>query len=164
MKNGFQWMSGLALTLVVGCASDVELDDGQESAPLAQLAPTATETDAGAKASLPGFDPGAGTLLADLKTVEYHIPDGTKNKDWNPRDKPINVRRGMTLRLIDDDTKAAGGGHWVHSFSICPHSTKPIGKGYECKIPQSAKLGLQSGIFEHNIANAGGRIYLVVVQ
>ncbi|HEY6880504.1 MAG TPA: hypothetical protein VI299_20915 [Polyangiales bacterium] len=113
-----------------------------------------------------GFDPGAGKLLADGNTVEYHIPNGTGGKDWNPKDKPIKVAPGMTLRLVDDDTTvAAGGGHWLHTYGQpCPHGARAIGKGYDCKIRNDAPMGLVDGTFEHNIVNGVGRLYIMVVK
>ncbi|HEY6879949.1 MAG TPA: hypothetical protein VI299_18110 [Polyangiales bacterium] len=114
------------------------------------------------------FDPGAGTLLADGKTVKYRIPDGTGGKDWNPANKPINVAPGMTLRLADDDsTVAAKGGHWLHTYGQpCPHGTRAIGQRFDCKIRDDAPAGLVQGTFEHNIQAAGGagRLYIMVVR
>jgi hypothetical protein len=67
-------------------------------------------------------------------------PDGTGGKDWNPTDNPICVRRGMVLRLIDDDKSTRSGGHCM-----------------------SAPMGKISGVFEHNVANGIGQLHIEVV-
>ncbi|HKP57739.1 MAG TPA: hypothetical protein VJV78_13500 [Polyangiales bacterium] len=116
-------------------------------------------------ASPSGFNAGAGTLEADGKTISYHIPDGTGGKDWNAKDKPIRVQRGMTLRLVDDDKSTRSGGHWLHTNGQpCPHGLKAIGSGFDCVIGRNAPYGVVSGTFEHNVANGIGRIYIEVVN
>jgi hypothetical protein len=95
--------------------------------------------------------------------VVYRIPDGTGNKDWNPRDKPIKVARGKTLKLIDDD-KSVASGHWLHTAGQpCPHGLRAIGEGFDCVISNNAPLGVVVGTFEHNIANAGGQLFIEVI-
>jgi hypothetical protein len=111
-----------------------------------------------------GFNAGSGTALPDGKTVEYHIPDGTGGEDWNPADNPIRVRRGMTLRLIDDDKSTRSGGHWLHTNGQpCPHGLKVIGTGFDCTISMTAPMGKISGVFEHNVANGIGQLHIEVV-
>lgn len=143
--------------------------------PAAAAAPTLaapmTATPAGgATATMPtlpaksGFNAGSGTALPDGKTVEYHIPDGTGGKDWNPTDNPIKVRRGMVLRLIDDDKSTRSGGHWLHTNGQpCPHGLKAIGTGFDCNISMTAPVGKISGVFEHNVANGIGQLHIEVV-
>lgn len=132
--------------------------------PAAAGAPATTAT-APATPPANGFDAGSGMLQADGKTVIYHIPDGTGGKDWNPKDKPIRVERGWTLRLIDDDKSTRSGGHWLHTNGQpCPHGLKAIGTGFDCKISANAPMGVVSGTFEHNIANGIGRVYIEVVE
>lgn len=111
-----------------------------------------------------GFNAGSGTALPDGKTVEYHIPDGTGGTDWNPKDNPIRVRRGMVLRLIDDDKSTRSGGHWLHTNGQpCPHGLKAIGTGFDCNISMNAPMGKISGVFEHNVANGIGLLHIEVV-
>lgn len=111
-----------------------------------------------------GFNAGSGVLQPDGKTVVYRIPDGTGGNDWNSKTKPIRVKRGMTLRLIDDDKSTAAGGHWLHTYGQpCPHSSRAIGTGYDCVISQQAPLGIVSGVAEHNIFNGIGYLYIEVV-
>jgi hypothetical protein len=122
---------------------------------------------AGSGAAKPasGFEAGSGMLAADGKTVIFHIADGTGGKDWNPKDKPIRVQRGMTLRLIDDDKSTRSGGHWLHTNGQpCPHGLRAIGTGFDCVIGRNAPYGVVSGTFEHNVANGLGRIYIEVVN
>lgn len=139
--------------------------------PPASAAPTSAPATSGGSpaanggASPSGFNAGSGTLEADAKTVSYHIPDGTGGKDWNPKDKPIRVKRGMTLRLVDDDKSTRSGGHWLHTNGQpCPHGLKAIGSGFDCVIGRNAPYGVVSGTFEHNVANGIGRIYIEVVN
>jgi hypothetical protein len=108
-----------------------------------------------------GFDAGSGELQADGKTVIYRIPKGTGGNDWNPREKPIRVKRGWTLRLVDEDS----GSHWLHTNGQpCPHAFEAIGDGYDCPISMNAPVGVISGTFEHNVAANGlGRVYIEVV-
>lgn len=111
-----------------------------------------------------GWNAGSGTALPDGKTIEYHIPDGTGGKDWNPKDNPIRVRRGMVLRLVDDDKSTRAGGHWLHTNGQpCTHGLKAIGQGFDCNISMTAPTGLISGVFEHNVANGIGQLYIEVV-
>ena len=141
------------------------------AAPVAAPATPTTATPAGgATANVPtmpaksGFNAGSGTALPDGKTVEYHIPDGTGGKDWNPTDNPIRVRRGMVLRLIDDDKSTRSGGHWLHTNGQpCPHGLKAIGTGFDCSISMNAPMGKISGVFEHNVANGIGQLHIEVV-
>ena len=110
------------------------------------------------------FDAGSGELQPDGKIVIYRIPNGTGGKDWNRKDDPIRVKHGMTLRLIDEDKSTRAGGHWLHTYGQpCPHGTREIGTGYDCAISQRAPAGLQSGVFEHNVANGIGNLYIDVV-
>lgn len=103
-------------------------------------------------------------LQPDGKIIVYHIPDGTGGKDWNKKDNPIRVKRGMSLRLIDDDKSTRAGGHWLHTYGQpCPHGTREIGTGFDCVISQRAPIGLVSGVFEHNVANGIGQLYIEVV-
>lgn len=110
------------------------------------------------------FDAGPGQIQADGKTVVYHIPDGTGGKDWDSKDDPIKVRRGMVLHLIDDDKSTRAGGHWLHTNGQpCPHGLKAIGTGFDCNISMSAPMGIVPGVFEHNVANGIGQLYIKVV-
>ena len=138
--------------------------------PASPAAPPASA--AGASAPAPGstpdvatgFDAGSGMLQPDGKVVVFRIADGTGGKDWNKKDKPIRVKRGMTLRLIDDDKSTRAGGHWLHTYGQpCPHGTREIGTGFDCVISQKAPVGLVSGVFEHNVANGIGQLYIEVV-
>jgi hypothetical protein len=130
----------------------------------AGAAPIAAVGGSAAPAAISSFDAGSGTMDPDGKTVVYHIPDGTGGKDWNPADKPIKVRHGMVLHLIDDDKSTKAGGHWLHTNGQpCPHAFVAIGKGYDCNISQNAPMGVIQGTFEHNVANGIGRIYIEVV-
>lgn len=107
-----------------------------------------------------GFNAGSGTLQPDGKTIVYRIPDGTGGKDWNQRSNPIRARRGMTVRLIDDDSTAD---HWLHTYGQpCNHGTRMIGNGYDCVIKANAPMGI-SRTAEHNIFNGIGYIYIEVV-
>jgi hypothetical protein len=151
-------------------------------APVAQPAPApaatpqgspTTTTTGGVGTSAPGtgatagaaFNAGSGVLQPDGKTVVYRIPDGTGGNDWNPKSKPIRVKRGMTLRLIDDDKSTAAGGHYLHTYGQpCPHGSKAIGTGFDCVISQRAPLGLASGVAEHNIFNGIGYLWIEVVE
>jgi hypothetical protein len=111
-----------------------------------------------------GFNAGSGTAMPDGKTIEYHIPDGTGGKDWNPKDKPIRVRHGMTLHLIDDDKSTRAGGHWLHTNGQpCLHGLMAIGSGFDCAISTTAPAGVIPGVFEHNVANGIGQLYIEVV-
>ena len=104
-------------------------------------------------------------MQADGKTVVFHIADGTGGKDWNKKADPILVKRGMVLHLIDDDKSTKAGGHWLHTYGQpCPHATREIGQGYDCNISQKAPTGLVSGVFEHNVANGIGNLYIQVVE
>jgi hypothetical protein len=133
--------------------------------PAAATPPANTGASASPAAPINGFDAGSGMMQADGKTVVYHIPDGTGGKDWNPKDKPIRVERGMTLRLIDDDKSTRSGGHWLHTNGQpCPHGLKAIGTGFDCAIGRNAPYGVVSGTFEHNVANGIGRVYIEVVE
>lgn len=134
----------------------------------ASAAAPGTATAAGASASTPptasGFNAGSGTALPDGTTIEYRIPDGTGGNDWNPQDNPIRVRRGMVLRLIDDDKSTRAGGHWLHTNGQpCPHGLKAIGTGFDCKVSMNAPIGRISGVFEHNVANGIGQLHIEVV-
>ena len=65
--------------------------------------------------------------------VEFHIAAGTKDKPWNTLEKPIYVKRGQTLRFINDDSIE----HFLHTFGApCPHGSNPFGPGesYDCVI------------------------------
>jgi hypothetical protein len=111
------------------------------------------------------FNAGAGMLQADGKTVVYRIPDGTGGKDWNSMSNPIRARRGMTVRLIDDDKSTRSGPHWLHTYGQpCPHGARAIGAGYDCVINKNAPLGIVPNVFEHNISNGIGRLYIEVVN
>jgi hypothetical protein len=133
------------------------------AAPQASPAAGATTPGAGAAAGAT-FNAGSGVLQPDGKTVVYRIPDGTGGNDWNPKSKPIRVKRGMTLRLIDDDKSTAAGGHWLHTYGQpCAHGNKAIGTGFDCVINQRAPLGLVSGVAEHNIFNGIGYLHIEVV-
>jgi hypothetical protein len=142
------------------------------SAPAPTPAPQGSPATGGAGATTGGagvatgteFNAGSGVLQPDGKTVVYRIPDGTGGNDWNSKTKPIRVKRGMTLRLIDDDKSTAAGGHWLHTYGQpCPHSSRAIGTGYDCVIGQQAPLGIVSGVAEHNIFNGIGYLYIEVV-
>lgn len=125
----------------------------------------AAATPAAAAVPVGGFDAGSGMMQSDGKTVVYHIPDGTGGKDWNPKDKPIRVGRGMTLRLVDDDKSTKSGGHWLHTNGQpCGHGVKAIGAGFDCVVKSNAPYGVVSGTFEHNVANGIGRVYIEVVE
>lgn len=130
-------------------------------------APVASTGAAGGGAVTPvpsGFDAGSGELQPDGKTVIYRIPDGTGGNDWNPMDKPIRVKRGWTLHLIDEDGSTSAGGHWLHTNGQpCSHGRQAIGEGFDCPIGMRAPIGIVSGTFEHNVANGIGRIYIEVV-
>jgi len=109
-----------------------------------------------------GFDAGSGVMQADGTTVVYHIPEGTGGGDWNPMDKPIRVRRGMTIRFVDDDTTKE---HQLHtSGQPCSHGFAPIGEGFDCAIRDNAPAGLVNGVFDHNGAGGRGRVYIEVVE
>ena len=111
------------------------------------------------------FDAGSGDMQADGKTIIYRIPDGTGGKDWNSKSDPIRAKRGMTVRLIDEDKSTKAGGHWLHPYGRpCPHSSRAIGTGYDCVISQKAPLGIVSGVAEHNIRNGIGYLYIEVVE
>jgi hypothetical protein len=115
-----------------------------------------------AEAPASGFDAGSGMMQADGKTIIYHIPDGTGGSDWNPMDKPIRVRRGMTIRFIDDDTTKD---HQLHTpGQPCSHGLTPIGEGFDCAIRDNAPMGLVNGVFDHNAAGGRGRVYIEVVE
>jgi hypothetical protein len=104
---------------------------------------------------------GSGTLQSDGVTIIYRIPDGTGGKDWNPKSNPILAKRGMTVRLIDDDTTAD---HWLHTYGQpCDHGTRMIGSGWDCVIKADAPLGV-STTAEHNIVNGIGYLYINVVE
>lgn len=119
----------------------------------------------GAVAPTPSFNAGSGVLQPDGKIVVYRIPDGTGGNDWNDKAKPIRVKRGMTLRLIDDDKSTAAGGHWLHTYGQpCVHGNKAIGTGFDCVINQNAPMGLNTGVAEHNIFNGIGRLWIEVVE
>jgi cytoskeletal protein RodZ len=109
-----------------------------------------------------GFDAGSGMMQADGTTVVYHIPDGTGGGDWNPMSMPIRVRRGMTIRFVDDDTTKD---HQLHtSGQPCSHGFAPIGEGFDCAIRDNAPLGLVNGVYDHNGAGGRGRVYIEVVE
>jgi hypothetical protein len=135
-------------------------------------APPAPSVDAGLGAGSPGaagataaFNAGAGTLQPDGKTIVYHIPDGTGGNDWDSMSKPIRAKHGMVVRLIDDDKSTRSGGHWLHTFGQpCPHGSRAIGTGYDCVINQNAPMGIVPNVFEHNIANGIGRLYIEIVN
>ena len=119
------------------------------------------EDDVGAPPIGGAFDAGSGTLQPDGKTIVYRIPNGTGGKDWNPKSNPIRARRGMTVRLIDDDSTAE---HWLHTYGQpCNHGTRMIGSGYDCVIKPNAPFGI-STTAEHNIFNGIGYIYIEVVR
>jgi hypothetical protein len=127
--------------------------------PATTTAPPSTTKPAGT-----GWNAGSGTALPDGKTIEYRIPDGTGGKDWNPKDNPIRVRRGMVLHLVDDDKSTRAGGHWLHTNGQpCTHGLKAIGQGFDCNISMTAPTGLIAGVFEHNVANGIGQLYIEVV-
>lgn len=110
------------------------------------------------------FNAGSGVALPDGKTIEYRIPDGTGGTDWNPSDNPVRVKRGMVLRLIDEDKSTRSGGHWLHTNGQpCPHGLKAIGAGFDCKVSMNAPIGKISGVFEHNVANGIGQLHIEVV-
>lgn len=110
------------------------------------------------------FNAGSGTALPDGKTVEYRIPDGTGGTDWNPKDNPVRVKRGMVLRLVDEDKSTRAGGHWLHTNGQpCPHGLKAIGTGFDCNVSMNAPIGKISGVFEHNVANGIGQLHIEVV-
>jgi hypothetical protein len=97
--------------------------------------------------------------------VVYRIPDGTGGNDWNDKTKPIRVKRGMTLRLIDDDKSTVAGPHWLHTYGQpCQHGTREIGTGFDCVIGPRAPLGVVPGVAEHNIFNGIGYLYIEVVE
>jgi hypothetical protein len=107
-----------------------------------------------------GFNAGSGTLQPDGLTIIYRIPDGTGGNDWNPKSNPIRARRGMTVRLIDDDSTAD---HWLHTYGQpCDHGTQMIGSGFDCVIKPDAPYGI-STTAEHNILNGIGYLYIDVV-
>ena len=125
---------------------------------------TATTTTTTMQPTASTFDAGSGTALPDGQTVEYRIPDGTGGTDWNPRDNPIRVKRGMVLRLIDEDMSTRSGGHWLHTNGQpCPHGLRAIGDGFDCSISMNAPIGRISGVFEHNVANGIGQLHIEIV-
>jgi hypothetical protein len=140
--------------------------------PVAVMPPTAAAapvvTSPSAPATMPPvastFNAGSGVALPDGKTVEYRIPDGTGGTDWNPKDNPVRVKRGMVLRLIDEDKSTRSGGHWLHTNGQpCPHGLKAIGTGFDCNVSMNAPIGKISGVFEHNVANGIGQLHIEVV-
>jgi hypothetical protein len=107
-----------------------------------------------------GFNAGSGEMQPDGKTVIYRIPPGTTG-NWNPADKPIRVKRGWTLRFIDE----ARDGHWLHTNGQpCPHGLRAIGDGFDCVISQRAPFGVVSGVYQHNVAVGLGRVFIEVVE
>jgi hypothetical protein len=136
------------------------------AAPSVPAAPVVTPVAAPTTTAPPvsTFNAGSGTALPDGKTVEYRIPDGTGGTDWNPKDNPIRVKRGMVLRLIDEDKSTRSGGHWLHTNGQpCPHGLKAIGTGFDCNVSMNAPIGKISGVFEHNVANGIGQLHIEVV-
>jgi hypothetical protein len=70
---------------------------------------------------------------APADIVEFHIPADTGSKPWNTLEKPIMVKRGQTLRFINDDSIE----HFLHTNgSPCPHGRNAFGPGesYDCVI------------------------------
>ena len=81
-----------------------------------------------------GFNAGSGVIEPDGKMVVFRIADGTGGNNWNKKQNPIRVRRGMVLRLIDEDKSTRSGGHWLHTNGQpCPHGLKAIGAGSTAK-------------------------------
>jgi hypothetical protein len=127
--------------------------------PDAATAPTPSHDDAGGKGS-GAFDAGAGVLQSDGNTVAFHIAPGTGNKDWNSSNNPIRVKRGMVIKIVDDDPNAMPA-HSMHTFGQpCPHPLGTVSAGgNQCVVSQTAPMGIQQGVFDHN----GGLIFIEIV-
>jgi hypothetical protein len=112
--------------------------------------------------SNPGaFDAGSGVLQPDGHTVVFTIPAGTGSQDWNTSNRPIRVKRGWTLKMVDDDPGNTPQ-HILHTFGQpCPHELEPVSLGGNlCVINAAAPLGMQQGTLDH----AGGLVFIYVVE
>lgn len=77
--------------------------------------------------------PTANAASTNADIVEFHIPAGTNDKPWNSLDNPIMVKRGQTLRLINNDSIE----HFLHtSGAPCSHGSRAFqpGEFYDCVI------------------------------
>jgi hypothetical protein len=84
------------------------------------------------------------------RVIEFHIPAGTGQNDWNSRGNPVIVPLGSTLRIINDD----GIKHILHTDGVpCPHGDTmwPGGGSYDCPIATAFTGRLR----DHYYPNAG---------
>jgi hypothetical protein len=113
----------------------------------------------------PTLAPDSSTVLdpaaeGDANIVVFRIKSGTGTKIWNTKAEMLLLKRGQTLRLVNDDTV----NHRLHTNGApCDHGTAfAPGEQFDCQLDDNFDPGARSPLYDH-IAGVRAEFWIKVV-
>jgi hypothetical protein len=96
----------------------------------------------------------------DPNIVVFRIKAGTGTSPWNSKSEMLSLRRGQTLRLVNDDSV----NHRLHTNGApCQHGTNfAPGGQFDCELDANFDPGTKSPLYDH-IAGVRAEFWIKVI-